>query len=89
MLATTRKPLTDWERSLPTPTNTWRNLVSVCTAAVGDTVAARELDSFVPLHELFDDDTSSVFLDDFGHIKETANRRVVAAIVDKLLMHTK
>lgn len=90
MLATTRKRLTEWERSIvsagePIDGGRWRSTVAECTKAVDDLVGTRGIDDYHPLHHLFDDATESVFIDDYGHIVEDANRKVAAAIVDRII----
>jgi hypothetical protein len=79
MRATTQKPLTAWERSIPT-TPGYRPTVLRCTALADSLMADRLGRSYFQLGSLFDVDTSSVFLDDYGHVTEAAN----AAIADRI-----
>jgi hypothetical protein len=92
MFATTGKRLTEWERSIAsagdeTDGGRWRSTVVECTKAVDHLARTRGIDDYHPLHHLFDDDTESVFIDDYGHIVENAHRKVAAAIVDQVVSH--
>ncbi len=81
--ATTRKPLTPWEQSIGSPDG-YREMVQRCTVVADSLMMDRLGRSYFPLHSLFDADTSSVFLDDYGHITEEANAVVAARIVELL-----
>jgi hypothetical protein len=89
MYATTGKRLTEWERSIAAAGGTdggrWRSTVMECTKAVDGLARTRGIDDYHPLHDLFDDETASVFIDDYGHVVESANRKVAAVIVDRVL----
>jgi hypothetical protein len=84
MNATTGKQRTQWEQSISSAPR-WRETVSACTKVVDGVARARNVADFHPLHHLFDQETGSVFLDDYGHIVESGNRKVAAAIVDRFI----
>ena len=90
-LHTTQKPLTPFEQHL------MRTLDTEPFHATNKTIheiLARSIDSamvgvapgrFLNLWQLFATDTSNVFVDDFGHTTEEANKDVVEAILPVLL----
>ncbi|MGH7665463.1 MAG: SGNH/GDSL hydrolase family protein [Gemmatimonadaceae bacterium] len=78
--ATTGKPLTAWEAAAGAPAE-YGVLLRRCTAAVDSVMADRRERTYFPLHALFDEDTATVFLDDFGHVTERAN----GIIADEIL----
>jgi hypothetical protein len=87
--ATTSKRLTDWEKSLlgwggggVAGTEAYRNLVRRCTTSVDSLMQDRAGRMYFPLHTLFDSETSSVHLDDYGHLTEAANAVVADRIVE-------
>jgi len=84
MYATTKKPPTAWEQTISSAPR-WRETVVACTNAVDRLVRTRAVTDFHSLNDLFDRETSSVFLDDYGHIVEEGNRVVAAAIVDRII----
>ena len=84
MNATTGKSRTAWEQSISSAPR-WRETVAACTKVVDDVARARNVSDFHPLHHLFDEDKESIFLDDYGHIVESGNRKVAGAIVDRFI----
>ena len=89
LLATTRKPLTPFERSLGDqpwpPVAGWpetREMFRLCTAAVDSAMEGGALQGYVPLHALFDQDSGSTFLDDLAHFTERGNARLADRIVE-------
>ncbi len=78
-LATTGKELTPFEQSLRTNPE-WSDWIRLCTATVDQEVVRHGVDTYVPLHDLFDDWSSTVFLDDYAHVTEAGNRRIADAI---------
>lgn len=84
MNATTGKQRTSWEQSISSAPR-WRETVAACTKVVDDVLQARNIGDFHPLHHLFDQEKESVFLDDYGHIVESGNRKVAAAMVDRFI----
>jgi len=78
--ATTRKSLTRWERSIQS-LPPYRDMLQRCTAAVDTAMRNRRGLTYVPLHALFDRDTGSVFLDEYGHVTESANGVIADRIV--------
>jgi hypothetical protein len=80
-LATTRKPLTEWERTVRKdhPVN---RLMAPCTDSVEAGTPGAD---FTSLRTIFDGDTSTVFLDQWGHLTEASNRVMAAVIVERLL----
>lgn len=82
--ATTGKTVTPWERSFP-HRDEYRRLLRQCTAAVDSVMADQIRRNYIPLHPLFDDDTSSVFLDDFGHVTEAANTKIADRIAASIV----
>lgn len=83
MLSSAGKELTDFERSLLGEPG-WRALVARCTEAVGERARARESNAFEELTHVFDDASGTVFLDDYGHVTEAANRRIARAIWERI-----
>lgn len=84
MLATSAKPRTEWEE-LATTEKEWGAFVRACTAAVDDAMKARGYTDFRTLTALFDGETESVFVDDYGHLTEAANRVVAEALARDLI----
>lgn len=84
MLATTGKTLTPFERSVRL-TNGWGRAVAECTIEVRTRAVARGADRPTFLDGLFDERVETVFLDDFGHVTETGNRRIAEAILERML----
>ncbi len=79
-LEATRKPLTVWERSIPPLPDT--PLIGPCTAIVDSVLRQSPDRGYHSLESIFDRDTSSVFLDQSGHITEAAGARVAAQAAD-------
>jgi len=79
--ATTRKPLTEWEGSIQSWPG-YRDMLQRCTTAVDSAMRDRFEVTYVPLHQLFDRDTASVFLDEYGHVTESANGVIADRIVE-------
>lgn len=85
--ATTRKPLTAWERSLGAKPG-YRQLLQPCAGKVDSVMQDRLGRTYFALDALFDRDTATVFLDDYGHVTEKANQVVadrIAELVSPLL----
>jgi hypothetical protein len=82
--ATTGKALTPWEKNIESPPE-WRAMVHRCSTAVDSVLRRRDTSAYTPLHHLFDGDTGSVFLDDYGHVTEEANGTIARRIVRDLL----
>lgn len=85
--ATTRKPLTEWERAV----HSWRGyreMLQICTEQVDSLMADRTEVEFHQLAGLFDGDTSDVFLDEYGHITESANAVIARRIADLLMQES-
>ena len=59
-------------------------MVRACTDAADALMSERGAADYVPLHDLFDEDTGSVYLDDYGHTTEEANQRVAERIAADL-----
>jgi lysophospholipase L1-like esterase len=92
MLATTRKPLTPFEKTVHDrpyePQPGWpdyREMLRRCSEVVESMMGDERGTVFFSLATLFDNDTSTVFLDDYGHLTEDADARVAAAIADILV----
>src|SRR5690606_20454180 len=81
LLATTGKRLTAWEQRIGSPPG-YSALLRRCSAVVHGTLADRRGVSYFPLDDLFDSDTSTVFIDDYGHVTEAANAVIAARIVE-------
>jgi hypothetical protein len=81
--ATTGKRLTRWEASLRGE-GRFPGLMRHCSRAVDSAMADRAGRSYLSLTGLFDADTTSVFLDEFGHLTEAGTAKVADAIADRL-----
>lgn len=84
MLATTAKDLTPFERSVRAE-GTWGQTVRECTNEVVRQAESHAVGRFVPLTDLFDGDTATVFIDDYGHVTEIANRQIAGAMLESVL----
>lgn len=73
--ATTRKPMTAWERAIEGEPPLLP-LMRRCTEAVDAVMAARRDSSYVSLTRLFDGDTATIFTDPYGHLTSPGNRRI-------------
>lgn len=82
--ATTGKQLTAWERSITAEAGL-PELIWSCTRAVDSLMQDRAGHAFVSLTDLFDGDTTSVFLDEFGHLTEAGNKVVAQRIADLVI----
>jgi hypothetical protein len=81
--ATTKKPLTLWEKTL----GPGRGFVH-CTAAIDSAMADRMGQSYFRAYSLFDQESETVFVDRDSHITEAANGKVadyIAGIIAPLL----
>lgn len=84
MLATTKKPLTAWEHTIPP-----RPAVHECADSIDAAMADRAGRSYFSLRSVFDFDTASAFIDEHGHITEAANGEVaeqIATVIAPILM---
>jgi lysophospholipase L1-like esterase len=84
MLATTGKDLTSYEMSARADAP-WGETVRACTLEVARTAERRRVPSHVSLTGLFDDDSGTVYVDDYGHVTETANRRIAEAMLERIM----
>jgi hypothetical protein len=80
LLATTHKPLTPWERSIAAPA--YLDYLVRCTATADSVMHDRLGRSYIPLHALFDRDTTSVFLDYVGHVTKRGNDAIAERITE-------
>jgi lysophospholipase L1-like esterase len=83
-LASTGKPHSRWERSLAQG-DPYRLLYRPCTAAVDSIMATDPGLNYFPLDSIFDRDSTSIFLDEWGHITATGNQRIADRMADLLL----
>jgi lysophospholipase L1-like esterase len=81
--ATTGKPFTAWERSIDAEAG-FPALMRRCTALVDSLMAERRDSAFVSLAHLFDSDSATIFLDEFGHMTPAGNQRVASQLADLL-----
>lgn len=81
--ATSKKPLTEWERGISSGA-VWPEVLRRCTAAADSALSDRRGVTFFPLHHLFDRDSTSLFIDDYGHLTERANGIVADYIVARI-----
>lgn len=81
--ATSKKPLTEWERGIRSGPG-WPEMLGRCTAAADSALSDRRGITFFPLHDLFDGDSTSVFLDDYGHLTERGNGIVADYIAARI-----
>jgi hypothetical protein len=86
-LALSRKTLGPWERKLVEERGTMGARVQALLPACARAIDARLANAadYVPLHSLFDDEQSDVFLDHFGHVGEAANATIAHAIAQRLI----
>lgn len=85
MLATSRKPRSAWERSILEWAPGYDRMMQRCTAMVDSVMTAHQSTTYVPLHALFDADTATVFVDNWGHTTEAANAVIASRIADIIL----
>lgn len=87
MRATTGKRQTSWERQIGAG-ESWSRMIRQCTKSVDSALARLPSLLYVPLHALFNDHSETIFLDDYGHMTEQANRivadRVAGMMAEKL-----
>lgn len=88
LLATSRKPLTAWERSLPPWSSHLpaggpgiRPQLRLCTATVDSLMQDRMGRTYVPLHTLYDADSTAIFVDDV-HLTVDGNRKLAEQVAD-------
>lgn len=89
-LHNTSKPLTPWERSLRAALDAdplKRRLIPLHARVPGriDAGAAAMSGRFFDLSDLFAHDSASVYIDDIGHVTETANVVIAGAITRAIL----
>jgi len=77
-LATTRKPLSEWEAGIVSD-HPYVRLYKQCSDAVE---RANVSINFMDLRGLFDGESDTVFLDQWGHITEEANQLLASIISD-------
>ena len=83
LLANTSKPLTPWERAASADP-AYIAMLRRCTGVADSLLDDRRGVTYFPLHDLFDQDSATVFIDQYGHITEDANRKVADFIVDRI-----
>ena len=94
--AMTGKPLTDYEEFR----QAWEArgsahiapILARCSSVVDSLMAGRPDTRYLPFHSLFDRDTTTVFLDGFGHLTERANAVVgdtLARLVESMLSRSR
>jgi lysophospholipase L1-like esterase len=69
LLANSSKRKTSWEASIRSPRG-FREALRTCSQRADSLLKDRMGKTYFPLHAVFDPDTSSVFLDDYGHVTE-------------------
>lgn len=84
MLATSRKMRSSWERKIVEWAPGYDALVRECSAFVDSLMATERGTHYVPLHSLFDRDTATVFVDNWGHTTERANDVIANRIAELL-----
>jgi hypothetical protein len=84
MLATSRKTRSAWERQILEWAPGYDALVRECTASVDSLMANERETQYVPMHSLFDSDTATVFVDNWGHTTERANHVIAHRIAELL-----
>jgi hypothetical protein len=77
--ATTGKRLTPWEAAIKGE-GQFPSLMRRCTDLVDSLMQDRSGKTFVSLTSIFDRDTASVFLDEYGHITEAGNGEIADRI---------
>lgn len=83
-LATTKKPLTPFERSIWSWGPGYDEMIRACGTVTQARMADREGKTYFTLANIFDQDTSSIFLDTYGHVTEQGNAIIAARIADHL-----
>jgi hypothetical protein len=82
--ATSGKQLTPWERSITSPRG-YREWLVRCTRAADEAMTDRRGRTFFPLQSVFDRETTSIFLDDFGHVTEQGNAILADTIAQAIM----
>jgi lysophospholipase L1-like esterase len=82
ILAASKKPRTSWEQWLDGQQPEFNKVTAACGNSIDSAMAARGDSGFVSLQGFFDRDTTSVFVDYWGHLTEKANEVVAARIVE-------
>ena len=82
--ATTGKRLTPWEASIKGE-GQFASLMRRCTGLVDSLMQDRSGKTYVSLTSIFDRDTASVFLDQYGHITEAGNAEIADRITSLLV----
>ena len=80
MLASTKKPLSAWEGTLARPRH--EALYRQCMATIDSTMRGLTSPAYQSLASLFDADSASVFLDEYGYLTERAGGTIATRIVD-------
>jgi len=75
--AMSRKRKTPWEESLPV-----NQFLVPCTQSIDSAMTGRLGKNYFSLSSIFDDDTTSVFIDEHAHVTEAANRKIAERIAD-------
>jgi lysophospholipase L1-like esterase len=81
-LAASKKPRTSWEQWVDQPQPEFNQVTAACGHSIDSLMATRGDSGFVSLQGFFDQDTTSVFVDYWGHLTEKANEVVAARIVE-------
>ncbi len=79
MLAGSGKTLTEWERSMPQPRH--KGVYVRCMAAIDSTMHGVTRPSYESLAGIFDAESASVFLNEYGYLTERAGGAVAEHIV--------
>jgi hypothetical protein len=82
--ATTGKPLSAWERSIRAEPG-FVALLRRCTVVVDSLKAERPDSAYVSLTHMFDSDSGTIFLDEFGHMTPQGNERVAGRVAEMLV----
>lgn len=82
ILASSRKVRTSWERWIEQGHPEFDSVTAACGARIDSVMAPNTGRGFYPLHDVFDRDTASVFMDQWGHLTERANGVIAERIVD-------
>lgn len=80
MLASTAKPLSEWEKTLPRPR--YEPLYRQCMSVIDSTMRLVPGGVYHSLGAVFDRDSASVFIDEYGYLTESAGVPVAKRIVD-------
>ena len=84
-LARSHKRRTVWEAWLAGTSRDFQELTVRCGEAVDSLLAPRRGKVYFPMDSLYDGDTTSVFIDHYGHVTERANGVIADRIVALLL----